>query len=385
MDSLLILSGGLATTWACRRLGWPAAVVQVVLGILLGAAVLGWVQPTPALELLGEIGVVLLLGVAGLELGTGSLRAAGWAAFWVATLGIVLSGIAGYFVASAVGMGIEEAIYTGLALTATSVGISVQTLRQFGLSSHRIGKVVVAAAVIDDVLALFLLAAAHGVVGGELKTAMVLGVAILAVPLIGGIALLSATLARAVANLLGDERDFRLTLIAVFAILFSGWLTHALGYSAVVGGFFAGLGLSTALAPRARQHHATRLAPMVLLLTPFFFVLIGTRANFEVIGDPGIPALLGGLVAAAVGGKLIGSVLGAGRGELSARLLIGLAMVPRGEVTMVIAGIGLTQRHLSHHTFVTLLLVSIVAAVAAPILMTPLARRIRSQGDLNSP
>lgn len=148
-----------------------------------------------------------------------------------------------------------------------------------------------AAAVIDDVVALFLLAAAHSAVGGEFEAPKLLGIAALAVPLLGGLAWLTGTLVHALAARAEDSRGAIITLAAVAAILCASWLTHVLGYSAVVGGFFAGLGLSTALAPEDRARHAARIAPMVMLLTPFFFVLIGARANFEVIADPGIPTL----------------------------------------------------------------------------------------------
>jgi Kef-type K+ transport system membrane component KefB len=157
---VLVLGGGLS--WLSQRLRFPNAVAQVVLGVLLGTAVLGWVPHSPVLHEFGAVGVVLLLGVAGLELGLGRLTAAGPTGAFVATLGIVFSVVGGYGIGILYGSAGDEALYLGLALGATSIGITVQLLEQFGLIGHRVADILVAAAVIDDVIALYLLGAAHG-------------------------------------------------------------------------------------------------------------------------------------------------------------------------------------------------------------------------------
>lgn len=380
MEALLVLTLGMAVAWFSRRLGLPGPVAQVLLGVVLGGAVLGWVEPDAGLQLLGEVGVVLLLGMAGIELGLGNLRAAGWPAVWVAVLGIAFSGLAGYWVALATGSASAEAVYTGLALTATSIGISVQTLQQFGLISHRVGQIVVAAAVIDDVLALLLLAAAHGVIGGEGEPLWIAGVIGLAIPVLGAVFWGGRFAAGVLQARLAPGRSALLTAAGVTIMLLAAWSTETLGYSAVVGGFFAGLGIGEGLDKGMRRKVCRQLEPLVWIFVPFFFVLIGTEARLDVITEPGVPTLLAGLVLAAFAGKFIGGFVGALGSERRARVLVGLSMVPRGEVTMVIAGLAFAQRHLSHHTFLTLLAVAILTAIVAPVLMTPLARRFTGSG-----
>lgn len=376
VDSLLVLVLGVAVAWGCRRIRVPAPVGQVLLGVVLGGAVLGLVEPNARLQLLGQVGVVLLLGMAGLELGLGSLKAAGWAGFWVAVLGIVLSGAAGFWIGWTTGAANVEAVYIGLALTATSIGISVQTLQQFGLIPHRVGQIVVAAAVIDDVLALFLLAAAHGVIGGEGEPSLwIAGVIGLAILTLGALFWAGRLAARLLRVRLPSGRSAYLTAAGMIIMLLAGWLTDALGFSAVVGGFFAAVGISEALEENEREKFSRQLEPFVWMFVPFFFVLIGTEARLDVITDPGMLTLLTALLLAAFAGKLIGGILGAFGCEPQARVLVGLCMVPRGEVTVVIAGLAFAQGHLSHHSFVTLIVVAVIAAIMAPLLMTPLARR----------
>ncbi len=237
VDFLLVLFLGTGVAWLSGRLRLPAAVGQVLLGLVIGPPLLGWIASNSGLQTLSDLGVVLLLGMAGLHLGLGRLARAGWTGLWVALLGILLSLIAGYGFAAWWGSPHAEALYVGTALTATSIGISVQVLHQFGLINRKTGQVVIAAAVIDDVVALYL--------------------------------------------------------------------------------------LTVALA-----------------------------------------------------GKILGGVLGAaGTGGLTTRLLIGVSMAPRGEVVLVIATLGFQQGHVSHHVLVALILMTIGAAVIAPALIVPLARR----------
>ncbi len=374
---LLVLGLGGAAGWLARRAGLPAPVGQVLLGVVLGEAALGWVVPHPAVHWLGQVGVVLLLGMAGLELGLDNLKSAGWPAFWVAVLGIVLSAASGFAVGVTMGSVTVEAVYIGLALTATSIGISVQTLEQFGLITHRVGRIVVAAAVIDDILALLLLAAAHGVFGTSGEPLRSSAVAALALPVLGAIfwgvrQLTRLYVARAA------PAGASSTVAGILVILAAGGLTGLLGYSAVVGAFFAALGISVALDEASRAVLIGRLSPLVLVLAPFFFVLIGAEAQLTVLVEPRMGALLAALLVAALGGKFLGGLVGASGSPLPIRMLVGLSMIPRGEVTIVIAGIALAQQHLSHHVFVVIVSVAIVAAILGPLLMTPLVRRMAS-------
>ncbi len=368
---LIVLTLGVAAGWLARRVGLPAAAGQVILGAVLGPAMLGWVSVDAALRLLAEIGVVLLLGTAGLRIGLRRLIDAGRPAWWVALLGIVLPLLGGYAVAGAWGSPAPEALYVGIALSATSIGISVQVLQQVGLLSSRVGEVVVAAAVIDDVIALYLLAVAHGVLTGGFSLPRVLGSLVTALIALAAVFLAARWLARRV------TRTSLQMPVAVGLILAAGAVTAGIGLSAVVGGFFAGLGIGEGIAKGSRDVVAARLHWLVLVLVPFFFVLIGVNAEWQVVAEPGMTTLLLSLLLVALLGKIVGGVIGTSGTGLWAGLVVGTSMAPRGEVALVVANLGFLQGHLGHHVFVILVLVTVLTAVVAPLLIAAAAWQYR--------
>jgi Kef-type K+ transport system membrane component KefB len=374
LDLVLILLLGTGVGWAATRSRLPAAAAQVLLGIVIGVPVLGWIQPGPGLEVLGELGVVLLLGMAGLQLGLTRLTQVGWMGFWVALLGIVFSFAGGHTFAAWWGSPHPEALYVGIALTATSIGISVQVLQQFGLIDSRVGQAVVAAAIIDDVVALYLLAVAHGVLSDGLEPWWFMGSVILAGLMLTAIFFITKFFARIVVLRFQHVNPLFILVLVTVVIMVFGWLTSEAGYSLVVGGFFAGLGLGEGFGKTARTQIARQLQGPVRLLIPFFFVLIGTQADWTVLADPGMLTLLVGLLVVALAGKTLGGVFGAmGSGSFAQRLLIGICMVPRGEVALVIASLGFQQGHISHHVLVVLVLITVCVALLGPLLMMPLA------------
>jgi len=153
LSIVLVLGLGLAVGAFSERYRIPKAVAQVLLGVVLGAAVLGWVAHDSVIHILGEIGVVVLLGVAGLEVSMGQLKHAGWPGVWVAVLGIVLSLAGGYAVAMMYGSPSAESIYLALALAATSIGISAQVLHQYGLMEHRVADLIITQAGVSNLTA----------------------------------------------------------------------------------------------------------------------------------------------------------------------------------------------------------------------------------------
>ncbi len=376
-DFILILLFGVSAAWLAERFGQPTAVAQVLVGLIIGPPLLGWIEPGEELQLLGQLGVLLLLGMAGMQLGLGQLAREGWTGFRVALLGVIFCLAGGYVFALWWGSPLEEAVYIGATLTATSIGISVQVLHQLRLIDHRIGRIVIAAAVIDDVLALYLLAIAHGVLSEELAPARLAGSIVLAAVILALIFVTCRWLVqRSDARLFSFQYPVSL-LAVVLTIVAFGWLTETMGYSLVVGGFFAGLGLGDGLEKAHRNRLVKQMDVLVLLLVPFFFVIVGSRAEWGALTDRGMPVLVIGLLLIAILGKIAGGLVGAWRtGGFRTPLLIGVSMAPRGEVALVIAGLGFAQGHISHHVLVALILMTIGAALLGPLLMARLARSL---------
>lgn len=373
---IVLVLGGLFG-WLSQRVHCPNAVTQVVLGVVLGSALLGWVDHGPLLHRLGEIGVILLLGVAGLELGVKRLRAAGWAGVRVALLGIVLSVIVGYAAGWLYGSPAPESIYIGLAMAATSIGISVQLLQQFGLISHRVAEVVIAAAVLDDVLALFLLAITHGILSDGLDVVGMLGFAVLAVTSLIGLYGATRFLTSALVRMHVLSTAFVQSVWCLAVIFLGAFVSHALGYSAVVGAFFAGVGLGEGLGDSRRDQNVTSLQPMMLITMPFFFVMIGVQAQWSILTESRTLWLVIALIVFGVASKAVGGWLGVSRTSSSSeRWLTAFSMVSRGEVGLVIATLGFEQGHLTQPVFVSLVFVTIVLSVLGPLLMAPFAKQL---------
>lgn len=376
-DIMLVLALGSGIGWMSQRFKFPNAVAQVLLGVLLGTAVLGWVEHSETLHLLGEIGVVLLLGAAGLEIGINRLKTAGWAGVAVAALGIIFSFSGGYAIGWFYGSPSAESLYLGLALAATSIGITVQVLKQFGLIGHRVAEVVIAAAVIDDVVALVLLGAAHGFLSDGLAVTGTIGPMVLAVVILGCLYWLCRAVARWSSRFGLVDNAWARTALILSAIFAGSLLTHALEYSSVVGGFFAGVGVGEGLGQEGRTLGVRKRNPLVLVMMPFFFVMIGVQAQWEVMYEPNLLWFVAGLIALAVTGKVVGGIIGTMRWHgWRERWLIAFGMVPRGEIALVIATLGFVQGHLTHHVFVALVLMTIVLSVLGPLLMAPFANSL---------
>ena len=375
-DIVLILFLGVSAGLLARRMGQPAAVAQVLVGLIIGPPLLGWIAVNENLKILGELGVLLLLGMAGMHLGLDRLAYAGWKGFRVALLGMLLCFAGGYAFAIWWGSPGEEALYVGVALTATSIAISVQVLQQYGFINKEVGRVVIAAAVIDDIVALYLLAITHSALTQGVQLPTIMLSMLVAALLFGLIFIVCRVLARYLFNRL--KLPALHLVFSLLIIISFGWFTQWLGYSLVVGGFIAGLGLGEGLQEVKRNELLQQYDTLVLLLVPFFFVYIGSQAEWRVLSDSGMTALVLGLIIIAVAGKTLGGYIGAwSRTEFYKPLLIGISMAPRGEVALVIASIGFEQGHISHHMLVALMLMAIAAAVVSPVLMAPLARRQR--------
>lgn len=377
LDIALVFALGGVVSWFSARYKFPNAVAQVVLGVFLGTAVLGWVPHSPLLHNIGEMAVVLLLGVAGLELGFERLKAAGWVGAAVAAIGIVFSVGGGYVIAQRFGSPFDESVYLGLALGATSIGITVQVLEQFGLVRHRVADILIAAAVLDDVVALYLLGAAHGILSDGFGLPEATAFVVLAIVVLGGLFLIARAVTRAVyrRGLLAGTGHLAVWVLALIAA--GAAITHALDLSTVVGAFFAGVGVGEGLPDNVSDRSAAGFRVPVLAVMPLYFVMIGVQAQWDILSAHNLWALVVVLTIFAIVAKALGGVLGSlGEGAWRERWLIGFGMVARGEVGLIIATLGFEQGHLSRPVFVALVLTTIVVSAVGPLLMTPFAKRL---------
>ena len=353
-----------------ERVGQPAVLGELVAGILLGPSVLGLVPLSDAIFVLAEIGVVLLLFEVGLETNLEDLVRVGAPALAVALAGMLLPFAGGYFVTRALGYETLTATFVGAALTATSIGITARVLSELKVLATRDGQIILGAAVADDVLGLVILAVVSNVAGGgQIDGAMVakstgLAIGFLVVAIAVGIPL-GHRLVKVVGK--ANVRGMLGAVCVAFALLVA-WAAKKADSAPIVGAFAAGM----ALARTNRGHDIDRaLKPVVDIFAPVFFVYVGAEVNVKLL-DPFVaenrPALLLGLLLTVVGflGKFAAGFCAWGKVR---RAFIGAGMVPRGEVGLIFASVGLATRALPDRVFVAVLVAVFATTFVAPPLL----------------
>jgi len=356
-----------------ERIAQPAVIGELLAGVLLGPSVLGFVDPNlPALHLFAEIGVVLLLFGIGLETDLKRLLSVGGAAATVAVVGVALPFALGYGVGHALGLGTLPAIVAGAALTATSVGITARVLSDLGMLKSVEGQIVLGAAVIDDVIGLIILAVVTDLVAGQepsiLGVLRTTGVAFgfIIVVLVAG-RFLIPPLFRLIARS-GKEQTIAAMALALAFLL--AVLASQVGSALIIGAFAAGLVLAPTEHVHAVEHGIVRLANVFV---PIFFVAVGAAVDVRTFGSRDV--LLVGL---ALTGVAILGKFAAGFAPVwirARKTLIGVGMIPRGEVGLIFAQTGLTAGVLNAGTFSALMLMVLVTTFIAPPLLRQLATK----------
>lgn len=381
---VIIASAKLAGA-ASSRLGQPSVFGELLVGLVLGPTVLdviGWPifaasgggTPTllPVVRDLAEIGVILLMFVAGLETNLQEMRRVGHVAFWSAAAGVVLPLAGGAALAVAAGMPLRwEGIFIGTILTATSVSISAQTLMELGAVRSREGTVILGAAVIDDVMGIVLLSfvVAFARPAGGLDVASI-GLVFGRLVLYSALALAAGTAFERVARWadgLGVSQGL-LAVVLVVAFLYAWAAEFVGGVAAITGAYLAGVFF-------ARTSFKARIDagihPLTYsMLVPVFFVTIGLQANGRVLGER-VPFTLA-LVAVAIVTKAVGCgggarLLGLPRAEA---VRIGVGMISRGEVGLIVASYGLGHGIVGLDVFSA----SVIMVLATTMVTPPLLR-----------
>ena len=370
------------------RLGAPPVIGERAAGVLLGPSLLGWVEPTPVIRLLAEIGIILLLFEVGLETDILRLIRTGVKSVIVAAAGIVLPFAFGALAAIYLfDLGLITALFIGGTLTATSIGITVRVLTDLGRSHGRESNIVLGAAVIDDVIGIVLLAFLYEFSSGGGINLVNTGKVLLFILLF---LLLAPLAARLIAEII--KRFERVSKIpglipttVVSLVLFFAWLAHAVGAPELLGGFAAGLALSQRFFfpmgvaihtdPKFAHRMESQMRPIVHLFTPIFFVMVGLSLNFQVIdwSSRFIWTFSGALLVLAVAGKLLGAFLI--RENTPTRFAIGLAMVPRGEVGLIFAELGRSSGIFNSEVYAAMVMVIALTTLLPPFVMKWLYRR----------
>jgi len=356
-----------------QRYGQPAVLGELIAGVLLGGSVLGIVHANDeVLKAFAELGVLILLFEIGLHTEVRSLRRVGTQATTVALVGVVLPFAGGFFGARAMGFSTVQSLVAGAALTATSIGISARVLRDIGQLDTPEGQIVLGAAVLDDLIGLVILSVVSTVVAGAaitvggvaLTTGLALGFVVAAV-VVGSVAV--PPLFRFVERL---RTSGALGLIALAFALVLATIAEASGSAMIVGALAAGLVLHGTPQRVDIERSVTQLG---YFFVPIFFAVVGASVDLGALADRQSLMVGGLLTVIAVIGKLAtGWSIRNFKGN---RWLIGVAMIPRGEVGLIFAQVGLTTGAIAAGEFGAIMLMVVATTLITPPWLGRVVRR----------
>jgi len=376
-----------------ERAGQPAVLGELCAGIVLGNLVIfGFSRAEPlktneTIAALAELGVIILLFEVGLESDLKEMVEVGWSSLLVAVLGVIAPFFLGWAVSAYFIPGEDRLahIFIGATLCATSVGITARVFKDLGKLATREARIILGAAVIDDVLGLLILAVVAGAIkaaatGGQLSYFDVVLIALKALAfLIGAIALGHFLFPRMLRGAGRFESRGVLLTLAIACCLFMAWAAAKVGLAPIVGAFAAGLILDEVhynpAGGRKKRNLNDLLQPVSTVLVPIFFVLMGLKVDLRLFTRVDILGLALALTVAAIIGKQICAVGVVERGVN--RLAVGLGMIPRGEVGLIFAGIGATlmlpaSNGVSHPVISSAIFGAVVIMVIITTLITPI-------------
>ena len=378
-DLLLVLAAVLATAKAlaalAHRIGQPAVLGELLAGVLLGGSVFGLLDPTDhVIQALSELGVIILLFEIGLHTDIRSIAKVFGAAVTVAVVGVVLPFAIGYAaVAGLLGLDRVPALVCAAALTATSIGISARVLSDIGQLKSREGQVVLGAAVLDDIVGLIVLAVVSGIAsGGSWSAAGVAQIAAISIGFIVVALIAGRFLARPIfQSMEAVKAPGTLAAVSLAFVLVMSAIAARSGSAMILGAFAAGMILNTTNARAEIEHSATAIGH---LLVPVFFASVGAAVKLSAFRELNTLAVGGILIAAGVLGKYLAAYAPWWfRGN---KPLIGVAMIPRGEVGLIFAQMGLATQAITPSLFSAITLMVLVTTFLAP----PVLARLGAQG-----
>ncbi len=357
----------------CRRIDQPVVIGEILAGVVVGPSVLGLVSIDTVISVFAELGVIFLLFYVGLETKLGDIRNVGRPAALVGIFGVVFPVAFGIGLAYAFGASTATAVFIGAALAATSVGITSAILVELDLQGGPAGRTILGAAVIDDILALIVLAIATGLAseGGvsvsEIAVLIVLSAAFLAFFGLGGQKLLSSRPAVLEAPRFADSP----LLPAVLICLGLAVLAAEIGLAAVIGAFLAGMIIAET---RDQNSIESEVAPLYAFFGPFFFATIGAQLELSALGNANALLMLLGITILAIVTKYVGAWLGSRDLSSRDRRVVSVGMIPRGEVGVIVAGLGYAKGAIDAEIFAIVVGMSILTTLMAPYLIRSAAR-----------
>jgi Kef-type K+ transport system membrane component KefB len=348
-----------------ERLRQPAVAGEIIAGVLIGPSLLNLAAPSEITSILAEIGVIFLLFNVGLETKPAAIFKVGTRALLVAVLGVVIPFVGGWLLMKAWGSTTVESLFVGTAMVATSVGITARVLSSMGLLDAPTARIILGAAVIDDILGLLVLAVVSNLAAGALNYLEILTTAVLAIGFTVFVALVGAPVITRFApradRLRSGHGMFILGLVLCLGLSVAA---AYIGVAAIIGSFLAGMALAEAAEDHPKMHR--QINGVTEFLVPFFLVNIGMRLKLDVFRSSSLIFLCFLVTLVAVVTKLLGCGLGAATLGFKRAAQVGMGMVPRGEVGIIVAQIGLSLAVIGPELYGVVLFMAVATTLIAP-------------------
>lgn len=368
----ILLFVALAGYLLAYRINQSAVVGIILVGILVGPSLLGLVTYTDFVSSLANLGAVVLLFTIGLEFEVKEIAKLKY--LFIALLGVIVPWVGGFFLSKTFGYDFKASVFIGTALTATSIAVTANVLKEMGKLQTDSAKAIIGAAVVDDILALLALSLSESIVSGTIAFLPILITTAKAVGFIGtgivvGKPLLNRLLVRFEKSKLVDKYPESIFIFTMMIAFLYSIAAELVGLSAIVGSFLAGASFASVhlIRPGIFKEGAEHLQ---VIFASIFFISLGVIMDLHVV-----TASLLVFVAALTGVAMITKIIGCGGAAkmlgsgLRDSLTIGVGMVPRGEVAMIVALIGLNQNLISQSTYSALILMSLLTTIIPPIVL----------------
>lgn len=380
LEILILLAGAKIAGELMDRIGYPALVGEITAGIVLGPSILGIIEPNEVIMALGDLGLIVLLFLSGIQTDLQNLASAEKAGTATALSGVIIPLISGIALGYLTGMDMITSVFLGIALAITSIGISVRALVDEHALATPIGSIIITSAVIDDLIGILLLAilSAFALGGGFVSVAgtAIFGILFIIMMVTVGRRILGRFFALVRRNT-SHETAYSVSLLIAFA---SAAVSQLIGLHLAIGAFFAGLALSDRIrTDRSIEGSLSDLGTGFLVTIFFGSIGLSLVISVDTLFDP----LLIPLIIVAFLGKIIGGYLGSRPflPDNRSALIVGMGLCPRGEVALVVATIALTAGIITGTLYTTVTVMVIATVLIAPIFFRMGFKALRQAGD----
>ena len=398
-----------AGTVLVSRFGLPGLIGEIIMGVVIANLVIGDFSlmefldlgmPAPGVEgdhgsgvypivyAMAELGVIFLLFTVGLETKVNDLMKSGKAAFFCALMGVIVPFVLGFALIMGTEGNMNHALFLAAAMVATSVGITARIIKDLKLMDTREARIIIAAAVIDDVLGMIVLAIVKGMAeSGELSILNVASITLQAVVFVLVVIAICKWVIPRIYDYFEDRKKAKEAagkvpfstnklVLAIIVCLAMAALAEFIGLAAIIGAFLAGM----MFADHAWEWNLeSKIDSISTFLLSFFFLNVGLQVDIGTLGDTSVLVLVVVVIILAVISKLVGCSLGAKMGDRSldssSLKIIGFGMAPRGEVGIIVAAIGLASGAMSQDLYAVVVLMSVITTIIAPPIISKLFRQ----------